>query len=70
MKFILILTLCSSINNSCMPPVSIDELYQSHYDCVYDGYKISGETLVTFGQDKVNQERFYIKFICKEVQKT
>lgn len=70
MKFILILTLCSSINNSCMPPVSIDELYQSHYDCAYDGYKVSGETLVTFGQDKVNQERFYISFVCKEVQKT
>lgn len=53
-----------------MPSVSIDELYQSHYDCAYDGYKVSGETLVTFGQDKVNQERFYIKFVCKEVQKT
>ena len=70
MKFILILTLCSSINSSCMPPVSIDELYKSHYDCAYDGYKISGETLISLGKQRVNEEKFYIKFLCKEIQKS
>ena len=70
MKFVLILTLCSSINNFCMQPVSIEQLYQSHYDCAYDGYKISGETLISLGKQRVNEEKFYIKFLCKEIQKT
>ena len=70
MKFILILTLCSSLNNSCMKPVSIEQLYQSHYDCAYDGYKVSGETLVAFGKQRVNQEKLYVSFVCKEMQKT
>ena len=69
MKFILILTLCSSLNNSCMQPVSIEQLYKSHYDCAYDGYKVSGETLVAFGQERVNQEKLYIRFGWKEMQK-
>ena len=50
-----------------MQPVSIEQLYQSHYDCAYDGYKISGETLVSFGKQRVNEEKFYIKFVCKLV---
>jgi hypothetical protein len=53
-----------------MQPVSIEQLYQSHYDCAYDGYKVSGETLVAFGQERVNQEKLYISFVCKEIQKT
>ena len=53
-----------------MQPVSIEQLYKSHYDCAYDGYKISGETLISLGKQRVNEEKFYIKFLCKEIQKT
>ena len=70
MKFMLILTLCSSLYNSCMTPIEIDKLYQSHYNCALDGYKVGGETIKSFGKQRVNDEMLYVSFVCKKIEQT
>jgi hypothetical protein len=67
MKFVLVLTLCSSIYNSCMKPIQIDEVFDSHYDCAIAGYAFSGEAIKNFGNQKVNDEVLYISFGCKKL---
>ena len=70
MKFMLILTLCSSLYNSCMTPLKVDKLYDSHYDCAKDGYKSSGEAIENFGKQRVNDEVLYINFTCEKIEQT
>lgn len=70
MKFMLILTLCSSLYNSCMTPLKVDELYDSHFDCAKDGYKSSGEAIENFGKQRVNDEVLYISFTCEKIEQT
>jgi hypothetical protein len=52
MKFVLVLTLCSSIYNSCMKPVPVDEVFDSHYDCAIAGYAFSGGSNKKLWQSK------------------
>jgi hypothetical protein len=59
MKFVLVLTLCSSIYNSCMKPIQIDEVFDSHYDCAIAGYAFSGEAIKTLVIKKLMM-KFYI----------
>jgi hypothetical protein len=49
MKFLLIITMCSSIYANCMPPVQVEEIYDSHYDCALDGYNLSADIIENLG---------------------
>lgn len=67
MKFLLIITMCSSIYKSCMPPVDVAPLYNSHYECAYAGYTMSADIIKNLKEEQVNKDRIYISFVCKEV---
>ncbi len=61
---------CSTVGNSCMPPVNIINNYTDMYSCHVDGYKKSVDMLEEIGRDEVNKYEIYTKFICKELTET
>jgi hypothetical protein len=68
MKFILVLQICSSIAQSCMPPIKADNiLYDSWYDCGKAGYKSAYEILDKLTKVDVNKAKTMIQFRCLEV---
>ena len=68
MKFILVLQICSSIAQSCMPPIKADNiLYDSWYDCGKAGYKSAYEILDKLTKVEVNYATTMIQFRCIEV---
>jgi len=68
MKFILVLQICSSIAQSCMPPIKADNiLYDSWYDCGKAGYKSAYEILDKLTKVEVNKAKTMIQFRCIEV---
>jgi hypothetical protein len=68
MKFILVLQICSSIAQTCMPPIKADNiLYDSWYDCGKAGYKSAYEILDKLTKVEVNKAKTMIQFRCIEV---
>ena len=41
MNVILVMVLCSSVENSCMPPITYPTVYEDSYTCMVDGYQKS-----------------------------
>tara|TARA_Y100000385_G_scaffold242028_1_gene258801 strand:+ start:1445 stop:1657 length:213 start_codon:yes stop_codon:yes gene_type:complete len=68
MNVILVMVLCSSIQNSCMPPITYQIAYEDSYTCMVDGYKKSIEQTIELGQEQVNKLGLYIKFGCQKAQ--
>ena len=46
MKFILVISLCSFVNNQCLPPVQVKTQYDSWKDCTVAALNISKDILV------------------------
>ena len=68
MKFILVLQICLSIAQTCMPPIKADNiLYDSWYDCGKAGYKSAYEILDKLTKVEVNKAKTMIQFRCIEV---
>ena len=74
MKFIIILYMCSIATGKC-PTSSITALeFDSHYDCVVNGYKAAHNTFINlkeleeFEKDYINEKRIVVKFECKKLQ--
>jgi len=59
--------MCSSIYQTCMPPVEVTPVYNSHYDCAVTGYSMSADILKNLGNEQVDKDRMYLSFVCKEV---
>ena len=68
MKFLLILHVCSLLNQACPGSMYPREIYDSHYDCAIAGYEEAQKALLTMPKDAVNQQKLAIKFECKEIQ--
>ena len=64
MKFILSMIICSSVYNSCLPPVDMADLYNSHYECMIAGYNESIKKAEETGPEEVNKYGTIIKFMC------
>jgi len=64
MKFILSMIICSSVYNSCLPPVDMPDLYNSHYECMIAGYNESIKKAKETGPEEVNKYGTIIKFMC------
>ena len=65
MKFTLIMTICSQMYATCLPPLEQDYLYETHFDCATIGYLRSFDTLNKLGSDRVNNERIVVSFKCE-----
>ena len=64
MKFILTMSLCSFVNNQCLPPVQIQTEYNSCKDCTIEALKISEQHLNTQKIEDVNAAKLATKYMC------
>ena len=68
MKFILVIFLCSFINDQCLSPVEIKHEYNSWKECTIAAFEISRELIVAQEDSFVNNNKVATKFICKEAE--
>ena len=65
MKYVLIMTICSSINNACVEPKIIN-YYDTWKECAITGYNKSIELLSELSDETFEEQRSYTRFICRE----
>ena len=69
MKYILIIWVCSFINNNgCLPPVESKITYDSWYECSVAAHKNSVSLLQKMGYANVNKYQVGTKYQCKKTQ--
>jgi len=68
MNFILTITLCSFINNQCLPPSQIKAEYASWKECVVSALDISKQLIIAQEDTFVNDNKVAVQFTCKEVK--
>ena len=66
MKFILVISLCSFINNQCLEPVQIKEVYNSWKECTIAALEISKQLIIAQGDIFINDNKIATKFICEK----
>ena len=67
MKFTLIIFLCSFINNECLPPKEVKQLYNSWKECTLAALEISKEIIIAQEDTFVNKNKVATQFVCKEI---
>ena len=66
MKYILIIWICSFVNNNrCLPPMESPRLYDSWYECSIAAHKESVSLLQKMGYADVNRYLVGTKYTCK-----
>ena len=74
MKYILVLYMCSMINNSCPTSTIAGYQFNTHYDCVDAGYAIAQKTFRNlkdyeeYQREIIEKQKLVIKFECKEIK--
>ena len=69
MKYILIIWVCSFVNNNgCLPPVKSKVTYDSWYECSVAAHKDSVSILQKMGYADVNRYKVGTKYTCRPVQ--
>jgi hypothetical protein len=68
-KFLLTITVCSNIYNTCMPPAEMYPMYDSFTDCVMAGHENSLYVLKELGP-RVESNRINAIFNCKQITRT
>ena len=69
MKFILIIFLCSFINDQCLSPIEIKQEYNSWKECTIAAFEVSKELIIKQEDSFINNNKIATKFICKEVKR-
>ena len=64
MKFLLALSICSSVIGDCMPPFNWHESFRTHYECVQFWYSESSKKLKELGMEEVNKDGVVVSFTC------
>jgi len=67
MKFLLIVYICSAVNQDCTEPIKIYPLYNSHYDCSLGGYFRGLSITTELGQKEVNKSKIFVNFQCQKL---
>ncbi len=70
MKIALFLIICSSMAGTCMPPFVHEKTYDNYYECLVNGYQMSLDKIVEIGKANINDNGIFIKFECKDLQKS
>ena len=68
MKFILVITLCSFIENQCLPPAQIKAEYSSWKECTIAALEISKQIIILQEDNFVNDNKVATQFTCKELK--
>ena len=66
MKFLLIMTMCSSIYQTCMPPAEMYPMYNKYETCATAGHQNSLYLLKEMGP-RVEADRITVHFECKQM---
>ena len=69
MKFILVISLCSFINNQCLPPIEVKVEYNSWKECTTAALAISKQLIIAQEDTFINNNKVATKFMCEEVSK-
>tara|TARA_R100001440_G_scaffold7599_1_gene14887 strand:+ start:155 stop:379 length:225 start_codon:yes stop_codon:yes gene_type:complete len=69
MNYVLYLILCSGVTNSCLEPYRYPDYFVDGYSCMLAGNNESILKLEEIGNEKVNENKIYIKFVCREETK-
>ena len=67
MNYLLSILMCSSVANTCLPPITFNEAYDSSYTCLIDGYQKSIDKLEEIGKSEVDEHGIYLKFECTQI---
>ena len=73
MKYILVLYMCSMINNSCPENTIAGYQFTTHFDCVNAGYAIAQNTcrnlqeMEEYEREVIENKKLVIKFECREI---
>ena len=69
MKYILIIWVCSFVNNNgCLPPVESKITYDSWYECSRDAHAESIKLMSKMGYKDVNDYKVGTKYTCKSIR--
>jgi len=72
-KYIIVLYMCSMINNTCPSSTVAGYQFNNHFDCVNAGYSIAQSTFANlqnmeeFEREVIEKQKLVIKFECKEI---
>jgi len=67
MKIILVLIICSAVNELCEKGWKKNVEFSDWDSCMRQGYMDSLIAMDIMGADYVNKNQIYIKFACKEI---
>jgi len=67
MKIVLSLIICSALAGECKPSFYHKGLLEDWSSCIYQGYNDSLQLLDLMGDDYINENKIFIKFICREI---
>lgn len=67
MKFALVIYICSSLHQVCMPELKAGK-FDSLYDCGIAGYEKAGKVLRNINREDFNKEQLLVSFICSEIK--
>ena len=68
MKYVLILYLCSMLDNSCLESTITSHEYPTYYDCALSGYKLSHNTLMHLDPGRIEEQQLAVKYECRGVK--
>ena len=68
MKYVLILYLCSMLDNSCFESTITSHEYPTYYDWALSGYKLSHNTLMKLDPGRVEDAQLAVKYECRGVK--
>ena len=66
-ELMLVLYMCSSVANTCMPPFQWPERFEDSFSCMIKGYEEAAKKTIEIGRQEINQHKIFIKFDCLEV---
>ena len=67
MKFLLVLSVCSASFQTCLPPVTNDVFYDSHFDCATAGHLNAMGMMREIAVKETDRQRIVISFRCEEI---
>ena len=64
MKYVLIVTICSFLDNKCPLEMTSNELFNDWSSCMKKGLEVSTETISKFKEEDINKFKLAPKFMC------
>ncbi len=71
MKIIILsVIICSALYGNCQTPYTKNVEYKTWSDCMWAGTNDTLTLYQVMGEDYINTNKIFVKFQCKEVEKT